>query len=159
MTVGKTKEFAQAILEYYVSGSDLPTHSGAGGLWVGLVSANPTSLGDQEPYQGSVLTQCEVSAGNYRAQVAVADMGLVEKDTTISAMKVANSNGSVDFSLTAPANFSLSGYVLCLSQTSTDASAYIGYEIFDGASASKQRSVTQGDTIKINTSNFILKER
>jgi len=157
MSIGKTYEFAEATLQYYVSGSSdapMPTHTG---IWVGLLSGNPDDS-DDEPFYAQYLSAVEVSAGNYRAQVSPTSMTTFTKDTATSAARVVNS-ASVDFSVTAPVSFNLSGYAICISQTSTDTSGYIGYEIFEGATASKQRTVQAGDTVRVNVSNFILRER
>lgn len=156
MSVGKTREFATSIINYIVSGGSLPTHGGSNQLYIAIVSGNPYP-GIGEPFTASSLSAVEVSAGNFRAQITSTNMDVTSVDS--SAVKIANDNGAIDFPSTAPADFNMSGYVLCLSPTSTQASAYLGYEIFEGSTASKQRSISSGDTLKVNTSNLILRER
>lgn len=155
MAAGKTIEFADNVLEYLASGVSLPSNTG--GLFVALLSAVPAGAA---PYSGEDLASVEVSSGNgYRVALSTNKFGAI---TTVNeAREVVNSdsnNGEVNFT-TAPGNFSVSGYALCYSQTSTQASTYVAYEVFTGADASKARSVTQGDTIKINVGGLKIREK
>lgn len=152
MALGKTYDFAAAQLAYYASGTPLPTHTG---LYVALLSGVPAG---SEPYYASAISAVEVSAGNYRGQVAGGDWGDIAIDFGNEAATISNDNGSVDFT-TAPTAFNVSGYALCFSNTSLQASAYMGYETFVGATASKARAVQANDTVKINDGQLTVKER
>lgn len=150
--VGKTEEFATSVMNYYLSGGPLPVHTG---VYIALLSGIPDG---NEPYGSAFLSAMEVSAGNYRAQVDVSDWGSVSKDTATSAMSMTNSEGTIDFT-SAPGDFNLSGYAICISDTATDGDTYLCYEIFTGDDGDKARAVQANDTIKVNTSNLTLKER
>jgi hypothetical protein len=155
MAAGKTIEFADNVLQYLVSGLNLPSNTG--GLYVALLSALPAG---SAPYSGDALASVEVSSGNgYRAALSTNKFGAI---TTVSeAREVVNAdsnNGEVNFS-TAPGNFSVSGYALTYSQTSVLPETYVAYELFTGADASKARNVIQGDTIKINVNGLKIREK
>lgn len=152
MAVGKTYDFAQAQLAYYTSGTALPTHTG---IYIALLSAVPAG---SEPYYASAVSAAEFSAGQYRAQVTPASWGDIEPDLGNEAATVSNDSASVDFG-NCPANVNVSGYAICINQTSLAASAIIGYETFTGSSASKARAVQADDTVKINNGQLTIKER
>lgn len=151
MTAGKTKEFAEAVLQYFADGEALPGHTG---LYVALVSGVPTGT---PPYDGLAVSQKECLPGTYRAPLGTEKLSSLTKAGGTISITNDGVDPIVDFGV-APSAMDVSGYALTLSQTSTAASAYIAYEIFDVAIA-KQRKVNQSDTVKINESGLVIKEK
>ena len=149
---GKTREFAQRILQYYAAGEQLPAVPGTG-LYVTLLSAIPAGT---EPYDGSSIAEKEILPGTYRAPLENNKLVAIEKDELNNAMQIKNDQGEVNFGV-APQNMDVSGYALVLDSTTTDASAFVAYEIF--TTPAKQREVIQNDTLKINVNGLVIREK
>lgn len=158
MAAGKTIDFSTSLLKYYASGEALPTISN--GLYVALLSGVPAeAISDPNagPFSGLELSAFEVSS-NYRADLGATTLAGIVEDGTTKSMKITNAAAEVNFS-TAPASFPVSGYALCLNASNKSSGSYVAYELFVGADASKARSVTVGDTIKINVDGLTIREK
>lgn len=158
--VGKTKEFAEEIVNYYINRRAMPDPVG---LYVTLLSAVPTPAGS-EPYDATAIKAVEASAGAFRAPLPAFGSFTTQKSQGLSAMTATTNVGAaIDFPVVpgAPSDtLVVSGYALVRGATNLDPSAYVGYEIFDApGNRNKQRSAIGGDTIRINAQGFTILEK
>jgi len=153
-SAAKTRDFAEDILQYMASGQALPVHTG---LYIALLSSTPAVKGyTNPPYTGTEVGACEVSASYYRVALSTDTLVSISEDNTASALQIVSDGGSIDWP-DAPANFNVSGYVLCNSQAGTASNNYVAYELFDGTN--KGRTIIAGDSIKINSGGLVVKEK
>lgn len=158
--VGKTKEFAEEIINYYINKSPMPPSEQ---LYVALLSAVPAPAG-AEPYDGTAVNAVEVSAGAFRVALPASGSFTTQKSTGLSAMTATTNVGAVIDFPTVPGTSSdflnVSGYALVRGASNQAASAYVGYEVFDApGNKSKQRKAFGGDTIRINAQGFTILEK
>ena len=158
--VGKSKEFSEEIINYYINKEDMPP---AQNLYVALLSGVPTPAG-AEPYDGTALNAKEVSAGAFRKPLPAFSNFDVVKSTALSATTATTKVGTViDFSVipgSVTDEVQVSGYVLVRGATNQDPSAYVGYEVFDApGNRNKQRLVRGGDTVRINAQGLTILEK
>jgi len=158
--VGKTKEFAEEIINYYINKSSMPDPEQ---LYVGLLSGIPTP-GNAEPYDASAVRAKEVSAGAFRVALPAAVNFTTEKSVALSAVTATNNLGVVIDFPTLPGESTdlveVSGYALIRGSSNQDTSAYVGYEVFAApGNLNKQRLGRGGDTIRINAQGFTILEK
>lgn len=158
--VGKTREFAQQLLDIYVNkqgvASIAPTD-----LQIGLLSAVPAGT---PPYTQAAIRAAEYSqtplAGDFRSAVLTeSNLSTTGVDSGAGALfRQSGSNSTIEFGTAAPVAFTIFGY--CLAKVvagSNSDSNYLAYEIFD--EGPKRKAIGANDNIRINPTNLKILEK
>lgn len=156
--VGKTREFAQQLLDIYVNkqgvASIAPTD-----LQIGLLSAVPAGT---PPYTQAAIRAAEYSqtplAGDFRSAVLTeSNLSTTGVDSGAGAL-FRQSNSTIEFALAAPVAFTIFGYCLTKVVTGSNSdSNYLAYEIFD--EGPKRKAIGANDNIRINPTNLKILEK
>lgn len=158
--VGKTKEFAQQILDIYINKQGVSPIT-ATDLQIGLLSSVP--LGSS-PFEQAAVRAAEVSqvhlAGDFRSDVLTANnVATTGVDTSpgVSALFI-QSNNTIEFPTASPTTFTIFGYCLVRKNAGTNSNSdYLAYEIFDDGP--KRKTIGANDNIRINASNLKILEK
>jgi len=152
--VGKTKEFAEELIRYYINGQAIPP---VGPIYVSLLSGLP-GVNDVEPYTATQIKAWEYAPGAFRAEISAINMQVTTVGTGVSAVRAQNTAElEFDGGAGAPAPGTIVGYCLVRGEVNVDTSAYIGYEIFPVGP--KRREVKASDVVRINAGNLTILER
>ena len=152
--VGKTQEFAEELIQYYINGQALPP---VGPIYVSLLSGLP-GVNDVEPYTATQIKAWEYAPGDFRAQIPTANMAVTAIGTGVNAVRAQNTADlEFDGGAGAPATNTIVGYCLVRGEVNVDTSAYIGYEIFPVGP--KRREIKASDVVRINAGNLTILER